>query len=243
MTSSRSSDSFRCWQHEQICFDASGKTSMALEIEKQFSVKAPKSEVWKFLTDPHRVAACLPGAAITGQEDEQTYTGTMTVKVGPVKSSYKGKLRFERLDPEAGTAELTAVGQDIRGKGGADMRMVSRMVEGPGGETLVTVTSEVSVTGILAQFGRGMIQDVSDQMFEQFTAAMRVELESGESGVGGRESGTEGVKPDPGAPEALDGVAFGVAVGKRAAGRLVRRSGFWAAVVILVVAIYWIWLR
>ena len=216
---------------------------MALEIEKQFSVKAPKSEVWKFLTDPHRVAACLPGAAITGQEDEQTYTGTMTVKVGPVKSSYKGKLRFERLDPEAGTAEMSGAGQDIRGKGGADLRMVSRIVEGPGGETSVTVTSEVNVTGILAQFGRGMIQDVSDQMFQQFTTAMRAELEGGASGVGDEESGTEVVKPTPGTSEALDGVALGAAVGKKALGRLVRRPIFWVAVAALAIMIYWIWLR
>ncbi len=210
---------------------------MALEIEQQFSVKAPKSEVWKFLTDPHRVAACLPGAAITGQEDEQTYTGTMTVKVGPVQSSYKGKLRFERLDPDAGTAELSAAGQDIRGKGGADMRMVSRMVEGPGGETSVTVTSEVNVTGILAQLGRGMIEAVSDQMFQQFTTAMRAELEEREEA--GESAGTR----SPAEAQALDGVALGVAVGKKALGRLVRRPVFWAAVVILVVAIYWIWLR
>ncbi len=217
---------------------------MALEIEKQFSVRAPKSEVWKFLTDPHRVAACLPGAAITGQEDEQTYTGTMTVKVGPVQSSYKGKLHFERLDPDAGTAELSAAGQDIRGKGGADLRMVSRMVEGPGGETSVTVTSEVSVTGILAQFGRGMIQDVSDQMFQQFTAAMRAELEKREEGGGRREEASDSASAGaPAEAQALDGVALGVAVGKKALGRLVRRPSFWAAVVILAVAIYWIWLR
>ncbi len=210
---------------------------MALEIEKQFSVKAPKSEVWQFLTDLYRVAACLPGAAITGQEDEQTYTGTMTIKVGPVQSSYKGKLRFERLDPDAGMAELSAAGQDIRGKGGADMRMVSRMVEGPGGETSVTVTSEVNVTGILAQLGRGMIEAVSDQMFQQFTTAMRAELEERE------EASESAATRAPAEAQALDGVALGVAVGKKALGRLVRRPGFWAAVVILVVAIYWIWLR
>ena len=216
---------------------------MALGIEKQFSVKAPKSEVWQFLTDLYRVAACLPGAEITGQEDEQTYTGTMTVKVGPVKSSYKGKLRFERLDPEAGTAEMSGAGQDIRGKGGADLRMVSRIVEGPGGETSVTVTSEVNVTGILAQFGRGMIQDVSDEMFQKFTTAMRAELESGASGVGGEGSETEVVKPAPETSEALDGVALGAAVGKKALGRLVRRPIFWVAVAALAVMIYSIWLR
>ncbi len=216
---------------------------MALGIEKQFSVKAPKSEVWQFLTDLYRVAACLPGAEITGQEDEQTYTGTMTVKVGPVKSSYKGKLRFERLDPEAGTAEMSGAGQDIRGKGGADLRMVSRIVEGPGGETSVTVTSEVNVTGILAQFGRGMIQDVSDQMFQQFTTAMRAELEGGASGGGDEESETEVVRPTPATSEALDGVALGAAVGKKALGRLVRRPIFWVAVAALAIMIYWIWLR
>ena len=75
---------------------------MALEIEKQFSVKAPKSEVWKFLTDPHRVAACLPGAAITGQEDEQTYTGTMTVKVGPFRAVIKESCASSVWTPRRG---------------------------------------------------------------------------------------------------------------------------------------------
>ncbi len=222
---------------------------MALEIEKQFSVKAPKSEVWQFLTDLYRVAACLPGAAITGQEDEQTYTGTMTVKVGPVQTRYKGKLRVERLDPESGTAEMNGSGQDVRGKGGADMRMVSRVVEGPDGETSVTVTSEVNVTGILAQLGRGMIQDVSDEMFQKFTTAMRAELEGGAPGAESEESGTEVGKPAPGTSEttgtteALDGVALGVRVGKKALGRLVRRPIFWVGVAALAVMIYWIWLR
>ncbi len=142
---------------------------MSIEIEQGFTVKAPIGEVWSFLTDPHRVAVCLPGAAITGQED-QTYTGTMKIKVGPVMSSYKGKMQFSRLDRDTWTAELTASGHDVRGKGGADMKMTSQLHEGAGG-TEVTVKSEVAVIGILAQFGRGMIQDVSDQLFQQFTAA------------------------------------------------------------------------
>ena len=75
-------------------------------------------------------------------------------------------------------AEIAAAGQDVRGKGGADMRMTSRIIERGPSETEVTVTSTVNVTGILAQFGRGMIQDLSDQMFRQFTDAMRAALES-----------------------------------------------------------------
>jgi uncharacterized protein len=151
---------------------------MGMEISKSFVVKAPKAAVWDFLTDPYKVAKCLPGAAVTDKVDDQTYTGTMTVKVGPVTASYRGKLRFERLDEAAGEADLAASGQETRGKGGADMRMKSRVVEKGPAETEVTVVSDVNVMGVLAQFGRGMIQDVSDQLFGKFSDAMRRELET-----------------------------------------------------------------
>jgi carbon monoxide dehydrogenase subunit G len=151
---------------------------MGIPIEKSFVVKAPASAVWDFLTDPVKVASCLPGAAITGKEDDKTWGGTITVKIGPVTASYRGKLRFERLDPASREAEIAASGQETRGKGGADMRMKSRVVERAPGETEVTVTSDVNVVGVLAQFGRGMIQDVSDQMFAKFADAMRRQLEA-----------------------------------------------------------------
>jgi len=151
---------------------------MGIPIEKSFIVAAPAAAVWEFLTDPAKVASCLPGAAITGKEDDQTWGGTMTVKVGPVTASYRGRLRFERLDAAAREAEIAASGQETRGKGGADMRMKSRVVERGPGETEVTVVSDVNVVGVLAQFGRGMIQDVSDQLFRKFTDAMRRQLEA-----------------------------------------------------------------
>src|SRR4030095_5470469 len=102
---------------------------MAIEISKTFVVNAPADAVWGFLTDPQRVARCLPGAAITNQGDEQPHAGTLTVKVGPVAATYKGTMRFERLNTATRTAEIVAAGQDVRGKGGADMRMTSRLVE------------------------------------------------------------------------------------------------------------------
>jgi carbon monoxide dehydrogenase subunit G len=151
---------------------------MGIPIEKRFVVAAPAAAVWEFLTDPAKVASCLPGAAITGKEDDTTWVGTMTVKVGPVTASYRGKLRFERLDAEAREAEIAASGQETRGKGGADMRMKSRVVERGPRETEVTVASDVNVVGVLAQFGRGMIQDVSDQLFRKFTEGMRRQLEA-----------------------------------------------------------------
>ena len=227
---------------------------MAVPIEKNFAVKTSPDRVWAFLTDPYRVAKCLPGAAITEQLDDQTYAGTITVKVGPVSASYKGQVRFERLDQQSRTAELTGRGMDVRGKGGADMRMTSHVIERGPDETEVTVTSEVTVTGILAQFGRGMIVDVSDQLFEQFTEAMRAELEGGGGGGGG---GGDGARPEAGGnpegtaaftaaaskPEALDVGALGASVLKRSLARLVRRRWFWAGVAVVALAVYWLWLR
>lgn len=211
-----------------------------MQIEKSFVIRAPLAAVWEFLTDPNRVVRCLPGAAITGQLDERTWAGTITMKVGPVGASYKGKVRFERLDPATHTAEIVASGQDVRGKGGADMRMTSRLVESSPRETEVAATSEVNVTGILAQLGRGMIQDVSDQMFEKFTTAMRAELESASEG-----DGRAGEKPSaPRSPAApIDAVSFGAGVLGRAVVRGLRLPLSWAAVVLLALLVYWLWVR
>src|SRR5262245_10455618 len=124
---------------------------MAFQIVKTFTVKAPPDEVWKFMVDPHRVASCMPGAAITSRIDDKTFTGTMTVKVGPVTTSYKGKIVFQRMDATARAAEIVATGQDVKGKGGADMKLSSTLKEVAPGETEITAISDLSVTGLLAQ--------------------------------------------------------------------------------------------
>lgn len=219
---------------------------MGMQIEKSFAVKAPRQLVWEFLIDPHRVARCLPGAAITEQVDESTYGGTITVKVGPVTASYRGKLKFERLDVAAGEADLSASGQETKGKGGADMRMKSRVVEKAPGETEVTVTSDVNVFGILAQMGRGMINDVSDQLFQKFSVAMRRELETTEvitAGPAAAATPTEvetQAAPPPTQEEVLDVGAIGAKAAGRAAGRLLTHPGFWIALAALGLLLYWL---
>ncbi|HKE15891.1 MAG TPA: SRPBCC family protein [Kofleriaceae bacterium] len=154
---------------------------MAIQIVKTFTVKAPADAVWSFLIDPRKVAGCMPGAAITSQVDDRTFTGTMTVKVGPVTTSYKGKVVFEKLDAAGKAAEIVATGQDVKGKGGASMKLSSSLVQLSPAETEITTTSDLTITGILAQMGRGMIQDVSDEMFDIFSRNMRSELESAAS--------------------------------------------------------------
>jgi len=211
---------------------------MALQIEKTFVVNAAPAAVWGFLTDPRRVAGCMPGAAITEQVDDRTYAGTITVKVGPVTASYKGKLHFERLDAATGSAEIVASGQEVRGKGGADMRLTSHLTERAPGATEITATSQVNVTGILAQFGRGMIQDVGDQMFKQFTECMRAELEAPPAA-----KSEEAAPKATGQVEPIHAISLGASVASRAAGRTLERPGFWVAVIGLGLLIYWLWFR
>ncbi len=224
---------------------------MAFEISQSFTLRAPIADVWDFLIDPNRVAACLPGAAITGREGPDTYAGTMKVKVGPVASSYKGKLSFTLLDREEWTAQLTASGQDVKGKGGADMTMTSRLTELPDGETEISITSQVNITGILAQLGRGMIQEVSDQMFQQFSAAMRAELEqeavsTTPAPASGPGADAPAPSPPPPAPaqapgdDVLDVGAIGASAGKAVLGRMIKGPKFWAVVAVVVLLLYWL---
>ncbi len=241
---------------------------MGIPIEKTFTVRATPDAVWDFLTNPHEVAGCLPGAAITEQVDDTTYSGTITVRVGPVTANYKGTLHFDRLDAEAREAELSASGQETKGKGGADMRMTSRVVERSPDETEVIISSDVNVVGVLAQFGRGMIQDVSDQLFGRFTDCVHRKLEgpapaAEETTQAGAEAAAPAARaaapeaapgapaPAPGQPAepaqpaqpALDVLELGRAAAGRAALRTLRRPGFWVVVVLLALLVYWFFLR
>jgi carbon monoxide dehydrogenase subunit G len=210
---------------------------MSLRFEHSFVVKATPDKVWAYLTDPIRIAPALPGAAITEKVDEATYNGTITVKVGPVSARYRGTVRFEKLDAAARIAEISARGFDVSGRGGADMRMTSRVAERAPGETEVSVVSELSVTGILAQFGRGLMQDVSNQMLEKFTEAMRAELEK---------PAAAGTGPPPAAPAPappIEVVSFGSRIAGRAAARALRRPVLWVLVAVVILVIYLLLLR
>jgi carbon monoxide dehydrogenase subunit G len=217
---------------------------MAMEITKTFTVSAPADAVWAFLTNPQRVAGCLPGATIGEKLDDKTYTGTMTVKVGPVSSSYKGKVIFERLDAASRTAEIRASGQDIRGKGGADLNLTSTLRELSPGKTEVTAVSQVNITGLLAQMGRGMVQDVSDQIFQIFSERMRAELETASpaSAAAAPDAFATASAPAPAsapaAAPALDVMALGRNAARLAAGRMLRRPGFWLAVALVAVVLW-----
>ncbi|MGA7416126.1 MAG: SRPBCC family protein [Bryobacteraceae bacterium] len=152
---------------------------MAVKVENNFQVPEPIGRVWELLSDPAKVAVCVPGARLTGKIDDETFTGTISVKVGPSVSEYKGQLHIDKLDPEAHEIELSGKGQDVRGKGSASMKMTGRLAALPDGGTGVFTVSEVTVIGILAQLGGRMIQDVSSVMFKEFVKRFQQQLKQG----------------------------------------------------------------
>ena len=150
---------------------------MALRIEKTFQVKEPLDKVWSFLSDPRKVAVCVPGAQITEQVDEKTYKGAISVKVGPSVTDYKGEVTIVRLDPQNHEIEILGKGQDVRGRGSASMKMTGKLRALDDGGTEVTSISELNVVGILAQMGSRVITEVSNIMFAEFTRNFQTQLE------------------------------------------------------------------
>jgi len=150
---------------------------MAIKIEKVFQVQEPLESVWKFLSDPLKVAKCVPGAQITEAVDDRTYKGLIKVQVGPSITDYKGQLRIERQDDQAHEIEMVGKGQDVRGKGSASMKMTGKVRSLQEGSSEIITVSEVNVVGLLAQLGARMINEVSSKMFEQFTVNLQRQLE------------------------------------------------------------------
>jgi carbon monoxide dehydrogenase subunit G len=139
-----------------------------MNLEQSFTVAAPVEQVWEALVDVERVAPCLPGAEITGKDDDGTYRGTFVVKLGPTTANYTGGLKMESLDEQSHTAVMSAKGTDKRGQGGATATITSTMVQ-EGAATRVDVNTDFAITGRLARFGRGgMIEDISKRMLRDF---------------------------------------------------------------------------
>jgi carbon monoxide dehydrogenase subunit G len=150
---------------------------MSIRIEKTFQLQEPLESVWKFLSDPKKVANCVPGAQITEAVDDRTYKGVIKVQVGPSVTDYKGQVHIERLDDENHEIEIIGKGQDVRGKGSASMKMTGKVRSLPDGSTEVASVSEVNVVGLLAQLGARMINEVSNKMFAEFTTNFKARLQ------------------------------------------------------------------
>jgi uncharacterized protein len=147
-----------------------------MKLEQSFTVTAPIEEVWAMLVDVERVAPCLPGAQVTGQAPDGSYEGTFSVKLGPATAAYRGHLKMDSLDEASRTATMHANGTDKRGQGGAHAVIVSTLRQ-EGDETIVDVSTDFSITGRLARFGRGgMIEDISKRLMREFAQCLQASV-------------------------------------------------------------------
>jgi carbon monoxide dehydrogenase subunit G len=154
-----------------------------VKLEQSFEVDAPIEQVWAALIDLEQVAPCLPGAAITGHDEDGTYHGTFQVKLGPTTANYRGTIKIESADAATHTAVLSAKGSDKRGQGGASATIVNSLHESGGG-TRVDAMTDFTITGRLASFGRGgMIKDISNRLLRDFAACLQQRLAAEPAGA------------------------------------------------------------
>ena len=161
---------------------------MAMELRHEFTVPATIEETWTAFNDIESVAACFPGATVTSVEDD-TFTGSCKVKLGPIALVYNGTGTFVEKDETAHRMVIDAKGKDKRGNGTAGAHVTATMVA-EGTSTKVEVLTDLNITGKPAQFGRGVMQDVSDKLLGQFTQCL-------EQKVGGSAGPDTSGTPEP----------------------------------------------
>lgn len=148
---------------------------MNTTITKSFDIEQPIDVVWKSLANPEDIVTCVPGASITEKIDDKNYKGAVVTKFGPIKASYAGDIEIVELDEANRKMVLKGRGLDSKGKGSADMNMIGTLTE-VDGKTHVDFNMEIVIVGMLAQFGSRLINDVSDQLLNQFVGNFKNKL-------------------------------------------------------------------
>jgi carbon monoxide dehydrogenase subunit G len=216
-----------------------------LEIENTFSVAAEPDAVYAYLLDVNRVVGCVPGAQLSKVVDPSTFRGKVKIKVGPVTVTYDGTARIASRDDAARTASIEAEGRETGGPGSA--RATTHMAVTPQeGRSLVRFTTEFTVVGRVAQFGRGIMEDVSRRIVDQMAACIQTRLEPSGETVEPKGAGVQSAGPadpaaalpvsggpaaaerlwptahEPGEPAALDALAIARGVAADRLGRVRR---------------------
>jgi carbon monoxide dehydrogenase subunit G len=150
-----------------------------MKIEDEFRVDVPVDEAWKVLLDVERIAPCMPGAQLQEVEGDE-YRGIVKVKVGPITAQYKGVAKIIETDEIAHTVVLQAEGRDTRGQGTASATVTATLTP-DGGGTVVHIDTDLNVTGKVAQFGRGVMADVSSKLLGQFAQNLERDVLSGDA--------------------------------------------------------------
>jgi uncharacterized protein len=195
-----------------------------MKIDNEFTVNVPVDEAWKVLTDLERIAPCMPGAQLTGRDGE-AYLGTVKVKVGPVISEFAGTASFIEKDDAAYHAVIDAKGRDSRGSGNASAIITAQLRADGAARTVVSVETDLKISGKLAQFGSGMIAEVSSKLLGQFADALEKQVVAAPSGS------VESAAPEQSAPAPVD-------LTQLAGGAIAKRVLPVVAVVVIAIVVY-----
>jgi len=149
---------------------------MKAQIKKEFHVDEPVEKVWEYLSNPEKIASCVPGATLTEVIDEKNFKGEVVMKFGPVKAKYNGDISIEEMNHEDHKMVMRGMGKDSKGKGSAEMLMNGAVMANPEGGSDVDFSMDITVNGMLAQFGSRLITDVSNQITEQFVGNFKTKL-------------------------------------------------------------------
>ena len=169
-----------------------------MELTNEFTVPVPVERAWEVLTDVELIAPCLPGAQLQEIEGDE-YRGVVKVKVGPITAQYKGAATVQEQDESARRMVLKAEGRDTRGQGSASALITVTMSE-ESGRTHVTVDTDLTIKGKVAQFGRGMIADVSGKLMDEFVSCLEGKLDA-------PASAPQATEPGMGSPEVTEAAA------------------------------------
>jgi carbon monoxide dehydrogenase subunit G len=198
-----------------------------VKIEDSFRVDVPVEEAWDVLLDVERIAPCMPGAQLQEVEGDE-YRGIVKIKVGPITAQYKGVAQIVETDEAARKVVLKAEGRDTRGQGNASA-MVTATLTADGDGTVVNIDTDLNITGKVAQFGRGVMADVSSKLLGQFADNLKRDVLTGEAptipvGEAERPVGSPTAEGAPGVrkldypePEPIDLAEHAGPIGKRLA--------------------------
>jgi carbon monoxide dehydrogenase subunit G len=151
-----------------------------MKIQNEIEISAPPDELFELLSDPERVAPCMPGASLAGKDDD-SYEGTVKLKVGPITASYQGTLHFVELDRENRRAVMRASGQETSGQGNAEAT-ITASVSGSDSQSVLSMETDMEVRGKAAQFGRGALGNVSQKILQQFARNLESQVLSSKEG-------------------------------------------------------------
>jgi hypothetical protein len=147
-----------------------------MKLENSFEVDAPLEQAWELLMDAPRMIPCLPGAKLTGVVDDSHWTAEMGVKLGPIGLTFATEIAREEVDEAERRVRLAAKAREVRNRGRAQASIASRLSPLDGGGTHVEIATDLTLSGPVAQYGRGLIQDVSSQLVTSFAECLKTQL-------------------------------------------------------------------